>query len=311
MNKEIIPQALNSVWAVDTPNKINVNDEEINQGILYQSLVVSNQVNGALYKMSQALRAHQCAGGYYTAGQRYYKGMIVSASVIESVGLKPTLRFYECIEDDGGQGLVDIPLYNNILSISEFSGVRCYTVEPSSLNATNWRMLDGNEDLLKQYVQQQNQIMKEYVEAKVLEMRNYVNNKSTELTNFINNKIAEQRTWVNNALIAVTDRWKTLPNITGGTFNFNFAGANNNFNNFIVNVTASTNFGTVSWSGARERSGCFLINSGAANIKRMFTNAYNTVLLPFNPTPSNSSNGSKIWLFYKLHPSYGVCFTRG
>lgn len=309
--KNVTPIPLNSVWAIDTPNKMNLNDDDRNQGLVYQSMVISNQINGALYQMSDALRFNQLTGGYYVPGQRYFVGQIVKMKVIENASYPPSMRFFECIADNNGNGIVDVLPYNVIQSFTDLGGVRCYTVNPSDANTTNWRMLVGNEELLKEYIQAKMNELKGYVNTQINTIRNEVRTQLQNQQTQFQNQIIAQQNWVNNRIAEITDRWKNLGNVSGGTYNLVLNGPNNSYNNFIITFSGNTNLGTINYSGARERSGCLLINSGANYVKRMFTNAYNTVLLPFNPTPSNSSNGSKIWLFYKLHPSYGVCFTRG
>lgn len=318
MTKEIIPQPLNSVWAVDTPNKLNINDDETNQGVLYQSLVVSNQMNGALYKMSQALRAQQLSGGYYTYGQRYFKGQIVKASVIEDVRYRPTVRFYECIDDDGGQGLVDTPLYNQVQATVDLGGVRTYTVDPGQLNTTNWKQLDGSEQQLREFVLERMKELTDYVNSEIArldrELRGWVTQRLTDQQKQFDKQIADQRTWVNQQISRIEDRWKDLGVINGGTLNLDLGGANNDFNCFRVQLNGSVTFGTCRFQGARERSGCFLIAAGAQNVANatFFTNVYKSFQpKPWFPLPQNSNNGQLIWLFYKCHPTYGVCFTRG
>lgn len=314
-NKSIIATPLNSVWATDTPNKLNLNDDDTNQGIIYQSMVVSNQVNGALYKMSEALRYNQLAGGYYVPGQRYFKGQIVKMSVTENVNCPPSMRFFECIEDNNGNGIIDVLPYNVIQRFNDFGGVRNYVVNPLDANVINWRMLNGDEWLLKDWVNTRIDTTKKWVTSELQKLRTEIQTQLKNQQDQFNKQIADQQKWVNNRIDSITDKWKILPNITGGTFNFNFAEDNNNFNCFCLNITASVNFGTVSWTGAKERSGCFLINSGATYVKQFFTNAYYSFAISstsnFQPTPSNSGNGNKIWLFFKVHPTYGVCFTRG
>lgn len=318
MTKEIIPQSLNSVWAGDTPNKLNINDQEIGQGVLYQSLVVSNQMNGALFKMSQALRAHQLSGGYYTYGQRYFKGQIVKASVIEDVAYRPTMRFYECIDDDNGQGLVDTPLYTTIDATTDFGGVRTYTVNPNNLNTQYWRQLDGSEQQLREFVLARMQELTDYVNDEIAKLdaslRGWVTQQLTDQQRRFEQQIREQRDWVNQQIARIEDRWKDLGVINGGTFNLNLGGANNDVNCFRVQLNGNVTFGTCTFQGARERSGCLLIAAGAQNIANatFFTNVYKSFQAkPWFPLPQNSNQGQKIWLFYKTHPTYGVCFTRG
>lgn len=312
MTKEILPQAINSTWGIDTPNKININDDETNQGILYQALVVSNQMNGALYKMSAALRAHQLSGGYYTAGQRYYKGQIVKASVIEDIRYAPTMRFYECIADDNGQGIVDMPLYSPVTSYADAGGVRCYVVNPANLNTKYWRMLDGNEDLLKNWVYERLAEMKDYVDTSIANLEKKINEQLKEQKEWFEKTIKEQQDWVNERVNSITDKWKNLGTITGGTYNFSFNGDNLEYNCFVCTLSGTVSFGTVTFSGTKERSGCFLINSGGNSVNSWFTNTYHSFSIsPWWPMPVGSSSGNKIWIFYKVHPTYGVCWTRG
>ena len=109
-----------------------------------------------------------------------------------------------------------------------------------------------------------------------------------------------------------TDAWKNLGNVKG-TYNLNFGGANNEFNNFYMSLTGATNFGTATFNGAKERSGLLCITGGGTYLNQFFSNAYYSFAIPFTAAPQNSNNLAKIIFPYKLVPSgpaAGIYFTR-
>lgn len=287
MVNAVVPQPLNNVWASNTPNKLIINDDDSNMGIIYQSLVVSNQMNGILNRLNNALRTHQCTGGYYTQGQRYFRGMIVKASITSDANYAPNIKYFECANDENGVGIVDVPLYTNVITSFETNGVPSYLVDPDSLNTTYWKLLDGDEQALKDWVLDMFEKYKKEMEDLM-----------EETLRIVDEKIQK-----------VTDRWKDLGNIQG-SFTFDFAGENNDFNCFKLNLTGPTSFTTCLFVGAEERSGCFFIQSGGNNLQSLFSNCMHSIVLPWTPPPENSGDGDSIWLFYKVHPDYGVVFTR-
>lgn len=138
---------------------------------------------------------------------------------------------------------------------------------------------------------------------------------------YINNRTGESWTCIDNTkdknvweLSLIQDRLKDLGTHTGSStsspFNFNF-NSYPNFNNFKIVLTGDTYFGTITGSGAKERSGYFRITSGGTYLKQMFTNASYSFTVPFNYSASNTNNGSEVFLFYKLFPDGKVLFTKG
>lgn len=103
--------------------------------------------------------------------------------------------------------------------------------------------------------------------------------------------------------------WRDLGNVTG-TYNFNFGGANNDYDNFTMALTGTTNFGTVTSAGSRERSGLLLIRSGGTRLNRFFTNAVFSFSVPILSYPNNSGNGNILVFPYYIMPTGFVIFTR-
>lgn len=119
--------------------------------------------------------------------------------------------------------------------------------------------------------------------------------------------------WVDKTIDDKTsDKWKNLGSVAG-TFNLDFSGANNNFNNFSLSLSGSTRFQTCNFMGAKERSGLLVITSGGNYLSAFFSNAYYSFGVPFDPLPNNSGEGNKLVFPFKIVPNgaeAGVYFTR-
>ena len=133
---------------------------------------------------------------------------------------------------------------------------------------------------------------------------------------YINNTLGE--TWVcidntkdNNQWILslIQDRLYDLGTVSG-TFDLNFNNYNR-WNNFTIRLSGSTRFGTVTASGAKERSGYIRILSGGNYLTSFFSNAIYSFTVPFNYHAQNTSSGNEVFLFYKIFPDGKVLFTKG
>lgn len=255
---------INATWAGDTPNKQEYDNNKIKAGIVFQSQVISKELNSALNTLSENMRYMQCAGGFYLENMRYFKGHIVALNVITNSKYGVGIRYFQCINDDNGKGIVNKFPYNTISARSDGNGLITYTV--SGVNTTYWRECD----------------------AITKEIQDYTQN-------------------------AIADKWKDLRNVSG-TFNMNFGGTNNNFNNFTLTLTGATNFGIVSpVTGVKERSGLIVIKSGGANLKKFFDAgvAYYSFVVPIPIAPEGSGNNNMLIFPYKLIPQLNkVVFTR-
>lgn len=131
----------------------------------------------------------------------------------------------------------------------------------------------------------------------------WINNNTGEAFACIDNT-ANKNVWV----AVVRDSWYDLGNVTG-TYNLNFA-SYNKYNNFWINLTGSTAFGTVTATNAAERSGLFVIKGGGTKLTRFFTNVYYSFTIPISTPPNNSSSGNYLIFPYKILPTGVVVFTR-
>ena len=132
----------------------------------------------------------------------------------------------------------------------------------------------------------------------------WINNVTGEMFACINNT-ANQNQWVQ----VVRDKWRDLGNAIG-TYNLTFGGENNIYNNFWINLTGPTSFGTVNASGAAERSGLLVVRNGGRNLNRFFINVYYSFTVPILSAPNNSNNGQYLIFPYKILPTGLVVFTR-
>lgn len=86
------------VWASTTSNKETLDTTRQGNGIVFESDIVSNFVNSALYINSQATRNLQVMGGYYDGGQEYKNYQFCSQ--IEFVGGEYVLNYYMATQDN-------------------------------------------------------------------------------------------------------------------------------------------------------------------------------------------------------------------
>lgn len=120
------------------------------------------------------------------------------------------------------------------------------------------------------------------------------------------NNTKDRNIW---SYVLIQDKWKDLGHIAGN-YSLNFGGANNNYNNFWLNLTGYTRFTTVITNGAKERSGLLVVHNGGANLQQMFTNAYWSFTVPILSAPNASGNGNYLVFPYKLMPTGLVIITR-
>ncbi|EGV1470916.1 hypothetical protein JF110_001641 [Campylobacter jejuni] len=142
---------VNQPWAGETPNKLELGDTEIGQGIVFQSNIVSNQLNSALNTLSENLRYNQCAGGFYLPNMRYFKGHIVALNVIVNSKYGVGIRYFQCINDNNEQGIVNVHPYINITQQTDGNGLITYTA--TGVNTTYWQECVGVSKELSDQVQ--------------------------------------------------------------------------------------------------------------------------------------------------------------
>ena len=129
---------LNKRWCEESSNKINFTNTEFQNGIAYKGSIVSNQLNGVSYVLSQILQFNQATGGYYSNTMTYFKGNFVD---IIHIGLDHPMQreSYICIDDAEGAGITNrAPVKDAI--IDNQNGVEVYS--GGSVNSQYWRRVD-------------------------------------------------------------------------------------------------------------------------------------------------------------------------
>lgn len=322
MTKDVNLQPQNLTFADETPNIIEKTPQESEQGILYQSFVVSNEMNGILNQMSNNTRNLQLTGGYYTPGQCYYQGQFCCAIVIENEQFGGSVKYFECINDDGGRGIIDQPLFTTAQFI-DTGGVRAYKATEANVNTTYWKMLSGAEAALKKFVEDEINNMKKWVEGEVkalkAEMNSFksqVNNRIAQLEQTINEIEPRIQGWVNERLTAfstqinrviasVADSWVDIRESNLAAFDF----ARYSENNFFVQNASGANADSWIFSLGQtgERSGTFLCKTDG-ELKGWFKNGENNVTCNIK-FPLKANHNGYVWIFYKYKPGKGVAFT--
>lgn len=134
---------LNDKWSEQSSNRIDFNTTEFQQGINYKGSVVSNQLNGISFILSQLLQFNQNTGGYYNPSVKYRKGNFVSI-IHKGQDHQRQLETYICINDDmgnldGSLGIVAKPPVLNAITSDE-SGLTIYT--GGNVNNAYWKRVD-------------------------------------------------------------------------------------------------------------------------------------------------------------------------
>lgn len=91
-------QPITIVWGSTTSNIITITPTDQGNGIVYESDIVSNFLNGALSISTQAIRNLQVMGGYYNAGQQYKQYQFCSQLCYENSAYQ--LNFYMATQDN-------------------------------------------------------------------------------------------------------------------------------------------------------------------------------------------------------------------
>lgn len=86
------------VWASTTSNKDTLDTTTQGNGIVFESDIVSDFINSALYINSQATRNLQVMGGYYDGGQEYKNYQYCSQIVYD--GSEYVLNYYMATKDN-------------------------------------------------------------------------------------------------------------------------------------------------------------------------------------------------------------------
>lgn len=322
MTKDVNLQPQNVTFADETPNIIEKTTQETEQGILYQSFVVSNEMNGILNAISNNVRNLQLTGGYYTPEQAYYSGMVCSVVMEENAQFGGSVKYFECINDENGRGIIDqAPLLTQ--NFRDNGGVRTYIATEAQVNKTYWKMLSGAEAALKKFVEDEINNMKKWVQGEVTALKNemnsfksQVNNRIAQLETTINEIEPRIQSWVNERLTAfsqqitaiiaqVSDTWVDIQEVKLKNFDF----SNYTANNFFVQDAdgASADSWIFSLGQTGERSGTFLCKTNG-ELKGWFKNGENNVTCNIK-FPLKANHNGYVWIFYKYKPGKGVAFT--
>lgn len=322
MTKDVNLQPQNVTFADETPNIIEKTTQETEQGILYQSFVVSNEMNGILNAISNNVRNLQLTGGYFTPGQCYYKGQFCCAIVIENEQFGGSVKFFECINDDGGRGIIDQPLFRTAQFI-DTSGVRAYKATEADVNTTYWKMLSGAEAALKKFVEDEINNMKKWVQGEIASLKTEMNNFKSQVNNriagleqtineiepriqnWVNERLTAFSAQINQVIAAVSDSWVDIRESDLANFDFTKYTANNFFVQDASGLSADSWIFSLSQTG--ERSGTFLCKTDG-ELKGWFKNGENNVTCNIK-FPLKANHNGYVWIFYKFKPGKGVAFT--
>lgn len=128
------------VWASTTSNKDTLDTTTQGNGIVFESDIVSDFLNSALYINSQATRNLQVMGGYYDAGQSYKNYQYCSQVLYD--GTDYVLNYYMATQDDPSlaptngssfqTGTTDMQIPTNASSVQ--SGWRKINILPNQSN---------------------------------------------------------------------------------------------------------------------------------------------------------------------------------
>lgn len=103
---------LKGIWASESANILEQNIQEIKQGIGYQSIVRSDQLNGILNSLSNQIFFNQLNGLQYSDEITYFKGNYCSAiytlSVTDLDITELNFGIFICVDDNNGAGLQKI-----------------------------------------------------------------------------------------------------------------------------------------------------------------------------------------------------------
>lgn len=135
----ITNKPIQNIWASKTTN-IEPSSTADQQGILYGSDIVSNQLNGALNTLSNQVAFSQYNGAQYSADLTYNVGNVVSVYYRQSNGMNYSHALFKCINDNGGNGIKGIAPINNGTNNNE-NGITYIT--GGSINANNWQALQA------------------------------------------------------------------------------------------------------------------------------------------------------------------------
>lgn len=133
----ITNKPIKNIWASNTTN-IELSSTADQQGILYGSDIVSNQLNGALNTLSNQVAFSQYNGAQYSDELTYNVGNVVSVYYRQSNSINYSQALFKCINDNGGNGIKGVAPINNGTNNNE-NGITYIT--GGSINTTNWQAL--------------------------------------------------------------------------------------------------------------------------------------------------------------------------
>ena len=261
-------------WASGTSNVMTFTDIEKSQGIIFKSEIISNQVNGVLKDISNAVRWCQFNGAYYQANTTYDIGNQCAVIVkLKDFNQYVRINFYAI-----NQVTNVPPLTADVSSVETPGGYLIY--ESDSLDVLKTKLSPGWA--IDTY-------LIDYFTAKFKALEKALTDK------------------VNEAIERTKDKWRNLGNV-GGTWNFNLGDkANDGYNCFILALTSATNFNQFITTGIKDnKSGLIVIQNGGLNLKKFFTstNVIHTIEVPIDPEPYNSSGGNNFLCFpYYFNPT--------
>lgn len=129
---------LNVNWAQETSNKISFNETEFGVGVTYKGPIVSNQLNGISFVLSQILQYSQVTDGYYSPTMKYHRGNFVKV-VHTGLDHAQQMESYICINDNNGAGIINTPPITGTVSIAT-NGITLYS--GGEVNNAYWKRVD-------------------------------------------------------------------------------------------------------------------------------------------------------------------------
>lgn len=127
---------LNTAWADNTTNKVDMSESDFSRGILYESSVESKIPNQALYTISSATKEIQEFGAIpYSENKKYPQGSVVSLYV--AIGTYIAERKFIRITED----LSDEFIFVEKEIFTTISQTTIYKLKP--LNSAHWQEISG------------------------------------------------------------------------------------------------------------------------------------------------------------------------
>ena len=259
---------INTIWTEKSTNFLDLDDVAYEKGIEFQSRIVSNQVNGYMRQATQNMQHIQTSIAHYHPKKTYFKGHCVS------------MKLYITKTDDNAyQGWGNSLMFFECINDNNGAGI---TAVPPMNGLT---MADANGVLT-------------WTKPPTATV-----NPNWAVIGALGKSDEAGESKDNPQQTTAMDDWYVFNNVQG-TFNLNLDAPDVlTHDNFIINLTGTTTFGTISGT-QRQRSGLIIVNGVKDYLDEFFTNAYYSFFTT-GGRPKNSDDGNVI-----VYPYYAVSKTR-